>query len=157
MVVHVFNPSTWEAEAGGFLSSRIAWSTEWVPGLLGLYRETLSWKTKGKKKKKERKKRLKTPLVPSTLYFYVLVGLLRESLPRLVWTSWSSASTFWIPGFLLWSVSMPSLLKVWGGYGGTQFNPTTLGVGTGSEFIFGYIVLTSLGCIKLYPKIGLGR
>ena len=28
MVVHAFNPSTWEAEAGGFLSSRPAWSTE---------------------------------------------------------------------------------------------------------------------------------
>jgi hypothetical protein len=27
MVVHAFNPSTWEAEAGGFLSSRPAWST----------------------------------------------------------------------------------------------------------------------------------
>jgi hypothetical protein len=28
MVTHTFNPSTWEAEAGGFLSSRPAWSTE---------------------------------------------------------------------------------------------------------------------------------
>ena len=28
MVLHAFNPSTWEAEAGGFLSSRPAWSTE---------------------------------------------------------------------------------------------------------------------------------
>jgi major histocompatibility complex class I len=28
VVVHVFNPSTWEAEAGGFLSLRPAWSTE---------------------------------------------------------------------------------------------------------------------------------
>jgi hypothetical protein len=28
VVVHAFNPSTWEAEAGGFLSSRPAWSTE---------------------------------------------------------------------------------------------------------------------------------
>jgi hypothetical protein len=27
-VVNVFNPSTWEAEAGEFLSSRPAWSTE---------------------------------------------------------------------------------------------------------------------------------
>jgi hypothetical protein len=27
VVAHVFNPSTWEAEAGGFLSSRPAWST----------------------------------------------------------------------------------------------------------------------------------
>jgi hypothetical protein len=25
---HAFNPSTWEAEAGGFLSSRSAWSTK---------------------------------------------------------------------------------------------------------------------------------
>ena len=32
VVVHAFNPSTQEAEAGGFLSSRPAWSTEWVPG-----------------------------------------------------------------------------------------------------------------------------
>jgi hypothetical protein len=27
-VAHAFDPSTWEAEAGGFLSSRPAWSTE---------------------------------------------------------------------------------------------------------------------------------
>jgi hypothetical protein len=39
-----FNPSTWEAEAGGFLSSRLAWSTEWVPGQPGLHRETQSQK-----------------------------------------------------------------------------------------------------------------
>jgi hypothetical protein len=28
VVAHAFNPSTWEAEAGGFLSSRPSWSTE---------------------------------------------------------------------------------------------------------------------------------
>jgi hypothetical protein len=28
VVAAVFNPSTWEAETGGFLSSRPAWSTE---------------------------------------------------------------------------------------------------------------------------------
>jgi hypothetical protein len=28
MVVHAFNPSTRDAEAGGFLSLRLAWSTE---------------------------------------------------------------------------------------------------------------------------------
>jgi hypothetical protein len=28
VVAHAFNPSTWEAEAGGFLSLRPAWSTE---------------------------------------------------------------------------------------------------------------------------------
>jgi hypothetical protein len=42
VVAHAFNPSTGEAEAGRFLSSRPAWSTEWVPGQPGLYRETLS-------------------------------------------------------------------------------------------------------------------
>jgi hypothetical protein len=28
VVVHTFNPSTWESEAGRFLSSRPAWSIE---------------------------------------------------------------------------------------------------------------------------------
>jgi hypothetical protein len=42
VVAHTFNPSTWETEAGRFLSSRPAWSTKLVPGQPGLYRETLS-------------------------------------------------------------------------------------------------------------------
>jgi hypothetical protein len=45
-VAHAFNPSTQEAEAGEFLSSRPAWYTKWVPGQPGLYKETLSRKTK---------------------------------------------------------------------------------------------------------------
>ena len=49
-MAHAFNPSTWEAEAGRFLSSRPAWSTEWVLGQPGLYRETLSRKTNNKTK-----------------------------------------------------------------------------------------------------------
>jgi hypothetical protein len=28
VVAHAFNPSTWEVEAGRFLSVRLAWSTE---------------------------------------------------------------------------------------------------------------------------------
>jgi hypothetical protein len=28
VMAHAFNPSTWEAEAGGFLSSRPVWSTK---------------------------------------------------------------------------------------------------------------------------------
>jgi hypothetical protein len=51
VVAHAFNPSTREAEAGRFLSSRPAWSTEWVPGQPGLYRETLSQPPPHKKKK----------------------------------------------------------------------------------------------------------
>jgi hypothetical protein len=48
VVVHAFNPRTWEAEAGEFLISRPAWSTDWVPGQPGLHRETLSRKKKKK-------------------------------------------------------------------------------------------------------------
>ena len=57
VVAHAFNPSTWEAEEGGFLSSRPAWSTKWVPGQPGLYRETLSWKQTNKQTKKKPKLR----------------------------------------------------------------------------------------------------
>jgi hypothetical protein len=45
VVAHSFNPSTWEAEAGGFLSSRLEDSQSYK------YRETLSPKPKPKKKK----------------------------------------------------------------------------------------------------------
>ena len=56
MVAQAFNPSTWEAEAGKFLSSRPAWSTESVPRQPGLRRETLSRKTKKKNKKTKKQK-----------------------------------------------------------------------------------------------------
>jgi hypothetical protein len=57
MVAHAFDPSTQEAEAGGFLSSRPAWSTKWVPGQPGLHRETLSGKTKQNKTKQTKQNR----------------------------------------------------------------------------------------------------
>jgi hypothetical protein len=60
VVAHAFNPSTWEAEAGGFLSSRPAWSREWVPGQPGLHRETLSRKTNKQTKKQKQNKTKKT-------------------------------------------------------------------------------------------------
>jgi hypothetical protein len=53
VVALAFNPNTQEAEAGGFLSSRPAWSTKQVPGQPGLYRETLSRKTKKQKQNKK--------------------------------------------------------------------------------------------------------
>ena len=40
VLAHAFNPSTLEAEAGGALSLRPAWSTEGVPGQLRLHKET---------------------------------------------------------------------------------------------------------------------
>jgi hypothetical protein len=63
VVAHAFDPSTREAEAGGFLSSRPAWSTKWVPGQPRLHKEILSRKkTKQNKRKKERKKERKKSL-----------------------------------------------------------------------------------------------
>jgi hypothetical protein len=59
VVAHAFNPSTREAEAGRFLSSRPAWSTKWVPVQPGLSRETLSQKKKKKTKKKTKTKKTK--------------------------------------------------------------------------------------------------
>jgi hypothetical protein len=47
MMAHTFNSSTWEAEAGRFLSSRPAWSTE--------------KEKKKKKKRKEKKKKVSYP------------------------------------------------------------------------------------------------
>lgn len=41
MVLHSFNPSTWEAEkTGRFLSSRPAWFTDRFPEQLGLHRKS---------------------------------------------------------------------------------------------------------------------
>jgi hypothetical protein len=58
-VAHAFNPSTWETEAGGFLSSRPAWSTELIPGQPELHRETMSQKNKNKNKNKQTKQKTK--------------------------------------------------------------------------------------------------
>jgi hypothetical protein len=54
--VQAFNPSTQQAEAGGYLSSKPTWSTKGVPGQPGwLHRETLSQKKKKKKNPKKQK------------------------------------------------------------------------------------------------------
>jgi hypothetical protein len=64
-MAHAFNPSTREAEAGGFLSSGPAWSTEWVPGQPGLHREILPQEKKEKRKKeKKRKEHKRRKLAP---------------------------------------------------------------------------------------------
>lgn len=44
IVAHTFNPSSWEAEAGGSLSARLACSTDGVPGQPRLHSETLPQK-----------------------------------------------------------------------------------------------------------------
>jgi hypothetical protein len=54
-VAHAFNPSTREAEAGGFLSSRPAWSTKCDSQ--GYTEKPYLEKPKKKKKKKRKKKK----------------------------------------------------------------------------------------------------
>ena len=54
VVVHAFHPSTWEAEAGRALSSRPAWSTEWVPGWPAIHRENCPKKQTKQTNKKKR-------------------------------------------------------------------------------------------------------
>jgi hypothetical protein len=85
MVVHAFNPSTREAEAGGFLNLRPAWSTKWVPGQPGLYRETLS---RGKKKKKKEKKELTCVWAPFSICVLTL-SQFSLTTPSWNWMSWS--------------------------------------------------------------------
>jgi hypothetical protein len=46
IVIHLWS----EMDYYSVIKMRPAWSTEWVPGQLGLQRETLSWKTKNKTK-----------------------------------------------------------------------------------------------------------
>jgi hypothetical protein len=57
-----FDPSTQEAEAGGSLRSRPAWSTERVPGQPRLYRETQSQKAKYQQNKTKQNKQTKKEL-----------------------------------------------------------------------------------------------
>jgi hypothetical protein len=58
VVAHAFNPSTWEAEAGRFLSSRPAWSTEFQDSQGYTEKPCLKkTKTKTAKTKNDNKKR----------------------------------------------------------------------------------------------------
>jgi hypothetical protein len=59
--MHAFNPSTQEAEAGGFLSSRPAWSTKLSSRIARAIQRNPVSKNK-KKNKKERKKKEKISL-----------------------------------------------------------------------------------------------
>jgi hypothetical protein len=56
---HAFNPSSWEAEAGRFLSSRPAWSTNYKVisrTVKAIQRNPVKKKERRKERKKERKK-----------------------------------------------------------------------------------------------------
>jgi hypothetical protein len=81
VVAHAFNPSTREAEAGRFLSSRPAWSTKRVPGQPGLHRETLSQKYK-KQKTKSKKTKNKNKNKKKILCFFETESLLYQELAK---------------------------------------------------------------------------
>jgi hypothetical protein len=101
VVAHAFNPSTREAEAGGFLSLRPAWSTKWVPGQPGLYREPLSLK-KTNKQNKNKKTKQKKPYVKaytqwerpwcSMEWQTVVAGPLLAILPLLLPLCWGNVA-----------------------------------------------------------------
>ena len=87
VVAHVFNPSIWETEAGRFLSSRPAWSTEWVPGQSGLHRETLSQKTKTKTKQNKTSQMLYICLMLSEDTMGCCMWLIPTFLHRTTWVA----------------------------------------------------------------------
>ena len=76
VVAHTFNLSTREAEAGRFLSSRLAWSTKWVPEQPGLYRKTLSWKKTNKQTNKQKAVFLWISSLPSWLFLFFLSAMI---------------------------------------------------------------------------------
>jgi hypothetical protein len=57
VVAHAFNPSTWEAETGGFLSSKPAWSTKFQDSQDYTEKPCLEKPRKTKKKKKKKKRK----------------------------------------------------------------------------------------------------
>jgi hypothetical protein len=59
VVAHAFNPSTWEAEAGRFLSSRPAWSTGEFQDSQGFTGKPCFEKKKTKNKKQKQKNKPK--------------------------------------------------------------------------------------------------
>ena len=61
MVAHAFNPSTREAEAGGFLSSRPAWSTK--------FQDSQGYTEKPCLKKKKKTPKQTKKQTPQTLLF----------------------------------------------------------------------------------------
>jgi hypothetical protein len=111
VVVHAFNPSTWEAEseaeaeaeAGGFLSSRPAWSTKWVPVQPGLQRNPVSKNQKPNKTKQKNnpKKQTTTPPKKKSLKKKKKKGL-EEWEPLCLWMFLSANAYMIAQLFLAW-------------------------------------------------------
>ena len=88
MVAHAFNPSIWEAEAGGFLS--LAWSTK-VSSRTA--RETLSWKNKTQQKKTN-----SGPKPRKTMVFYCLMpSSFQTANLNYRGLYWHASTATWVP------------------------------------------------------------
>jgi hypothetical protein len=114
----------------GFLSSRPAWSTEWVPGQPGLYRETLSRKNKTKQTNKQTNKQkdsvnklttpsnmggVQRPPWSENVMLESSCCHLQHPLPpqMLRGTHWETPVSLWlrdfsVPGFLAWGCEFTS-------------------------------------------------
>jgi hypothetical protein len=109
-----------QAEAGEFLSSRPAWSSKWVPGQPGLYRETLSWKkTKTNKQTNKQKEfsRGSYAVRPWSLFlisafsaFYLFICCLIDLLITVDLCKNPSTHTTWGESFLCLSVFSHTIL-----------------------------------------------
>ena len=95
-MAHTFNPKTREAETGGFLILRPAWSIEWVPGQPGIYRETLSLKTSKQANKQTNKIRI-IHFLFSHIYKPILKSLSHYS----IILHFSGLTVIWLFGFYL--------------------------------------------------------
>jgi hypothetical protein len=91
VMAYTFDPSTWEAKAGGFLSLRPAWSTEWVPGQLGLRRETLS---RNKTKQKTKNLAIPSTYTSASYMWFEMMFLPLFALPSVLWIAFLLLAAF---------------------------------------------------------------
>ena len=102
--VHAFNNSTWEAEAGGFVILRPAWTSQWAPGQPGLHREACLGKRNLSRKKKKLSNEHPFPTsefsrpFKNLFYYYLCVCFLCACMCTCVYlcimVHWSKRSTF---------------------------------------------------------------
>jgi hypothetical protein len=118
VVVHTFNPSTWEAEAGRFLSSRSALSTEWVSRKPCL----------GKPKKKKKKS----------------ISLTKSDFPQDVFKKITNTPKHWRNSG---EYSGAANKNATAGHGVTGMDATELGVQLLSLFLFCRLGWPDAGCV----------
>jgi hypothetical protein len=131
-MVHTFNPSTWEAEAGWFLSLRPAWSTKWIPGQPGLYRETLS-----QKKKKKNTNWSRRQVACCLVFFRVAWDAVAGKAQHSKWSKMHKKVTFYRKWWVYWKRSLRKaapVLCVSSSWTTMSFNPRIALEGAGAQW-----------------------